>query len=703
MSPEQARGKLVDRRADIWAFGVVLHEMLTGERLFKGEDLTDTLAAVVRERPDISAAPYSVRKILEKCLEKDPKKRLRHISSFSLLLENSTSEQTITAPLQTKRRALWVSWIAAGVVGIAFAALAFTHYRETPPELRSVRFNLEAPPDAAFVNQYGSVSPSPDGRYVVFGAQARGAPQMLWLRPLDSMAMRPLPGTEGGNFPTWSPDSKSLAFLSGGKIKRIDIAGGAPLTLGVGGDYPPSTTGTWSADGVILYGSSDGLHRVSASGGSGALLTKVDPAKETGHGYPQFLPGGKRFLYFAASGDSHVQGVYVSSLDNPEKRQQVLRTSVKAVFVPGRGTIPDYLLWMQDQTLLAQRFKPDTVQLEGDPVSVAEGVGLNPNISIRAAFWASDAGVLTYFAYPATRKRSVVWIGRDGKQLSEVATADTITRVAIAPRADRIAVARLESNGGPPNLDIWVRELARGVLTRLTFDAASDDIPVWSPDGKQIAYVSNRDGGNYEIYRKDVSGAGPEERMTHSSPIKLVLDWSKDGRYILYREQNVSTGRDLMAIPLEGDRKPIAVVNTQFSESTGAISPDGRWVAYTSNDSGTNEIYIQSFPGIAGAPAGRWQVSSGGAYEVKWPGDGKEIFYQTQDGKVMASAIQASPQGIRVEQPRPLFSADFQRGGLHEFDVTSDGQRFLLILNPPTDMNTERLTVVSNWQAALRK
>jgi Tol biopolymer transport system component len=180
--------------------------------------------------------------------------------------------------------------------------------------------------------------------------------------------------------------------------------------------------------------------------------------------------------------------------------------------------------------------------LEGDPVSVAEGVGLNPNISIRAAFWASDAGVLTYFAYPATRKRSVVWIGRDGKQLSEVATADTITRVAIAPRADRIAVARLESNGGPPNLDIWVRELARGVLTRLTFDAASDDIPVWSPDGKQIAYVSNRDGGNYEIYRKDVSGAGPEERMTHSSPIKLVLDWSKDGRYILYREQKVQDG-----------------------------------------------------------------------------------------------------------------------------------------------------------------
>jgi eukaryotic-like serine/threonine-protein kinase len=358
---------------------------------------------------------------------------------------------------------------------------------------------------------------------------------------------------------------------------------------------------------------------------------------------------------------------------------------------------------MQDQTLLAQRFNPDTLQLNGNPVSVAEGVGLNPNNPIRAAFWASDAGVLTYFASPASRKRSVVWIGRDGKQLGEAAPADTFARVAIAPGAERIAVARLENKPGLSNMDIWVRDLARGVLTRLTFDAASDDIPVSSPDGKQIAYSSNRDGGNYEIYRKDASGAGQEERLTHSSFLKLVLDWNKDGKYILYREQNVGTGRDLMVIPLEGDRKPMPVVNTAFAESTGAISSDGRWVAYTSNDSGANEIYVQSFRSVAGAPAGRWQVSNGGGYELKWRGDGKEIFYEAPDGKVMAAAIQASPQGIRAEQPRSLFSADFQRNTLHEFDVTADGQRFLFILNALTDGNTERLTVVSNWQAALRK
>lgn len=583
--------------------------------------------------------------------------------------------------------------------------LAVVHFRETPPALQAVQFSLEPPPDSTFADEYGGFAASPDGRYVVLTARAaRGGVPSLWLRPLDSLTARALPGTEGANFPTWSPDSRSLAFASNGKLRRIEITGGAPLTLGDAEGSSVSPTGTWNRDGVILFGGSDGLKRVSASGGGATSLTKIDPArKETGHGYPQFLPDGNRFLYYVDSNDQNVRGVYASSLGNPAQRQQILRTAAKAVYVPPRGSHPGYLLWLQDRTLLAQRFDADSLKLEGDPVSVTEEIGLNPTNPMRAAFWASDAGLLTYFSNPSSLKRPIVWIGRDGKQLGEAAPDDTFYSLALAPGAERMAVERGEAGSGRINQDIWLREFARGVMTRLTFDPGRDGFPVWSPDGKQVAFSSDREGGTPQIYRKDASGAGTEERLTDGANSKVVLDWSKDGKYLLYREERPGTGRDLMALPLEGDKKPIPIVGTQFLESTGAISPDRQWVAYASNDSGRYELYVQAFPGAGTGPKGRWQVSNGGAYEVKWRGDGKELYYETQDGKVMAAAIQAGPQGIRVETPRILFSADFRNGSLHEFDVTPDGQRFLLILNSRNEGNSERLTVVSNWQAALRK
>jgi Tol biopolymer transport system component len=266
-----------------------------------------------------------------------------------------------------------------------------------------------------------------------------------------------------------------------------------------------------------------------------------------------------------------------------------------------------------------------------------------------------------------------------------------------------MAVERADATGGQSNRDVWLRDFERGVMTRLTFDPARDSFPVWSPDGKQVAFSSDREGGVSQIYRKDATGAGQEERLTEGPNQKFLLDWSKDGKYLLYREVNPGTGRDLMAIPLQGDKKPIAVVNTPFQESTGAISPDGRWVAFASNDSGHNELYIQAFPGGGDGTKGRWQVSNGGAYEVKWKGDGKELYYESLDGKIMAAAIQAGAQEIRAETPRVLFAADFQTTSLHEFDVTPDGQRFLLILSSRTQVRSEHLTVVSNWQAALRK
>jgi Tol biopolymer transport system component/predicted Ser/Thr protein kinase len=701
MAPEQARGMAVDKRADIWAFGVVLYEMLTGRRLFQGDDLTDTLAAVVRDKPDLSAVPAEVRRLLEKCLEKDPKKRLRDISGVQLLLESESPVEVQSRPRSTR----WPLAVAAAAVA-GLASIAFIHFRETAPESQAVMFSVDAPADSSFYLQYGGFAASPDGRYVILAVRSKTGTSSLWVRPLDSLAARPLPGTEGGNFPTWSPDSRSIAFLADNRLKRIEIAGGAPLTLGDVASSRVSPTGTWNRDGVILFGSAAGLQRVSASGGGATPLTKVDPSrKETGHGYPQFLPDGNRFLYFVESGDPNVQGVYASSLANASQRQQILRTGAKAVYVPPAGRYPGYLLWLQDRTLLAQRFDPNALKLEDNPLSVGEGIGLNPGISVRSAFWASDAGLLVYFSNPLGTKRPVVWMSRDGKQLEEAAPVDAYIGLSLAPGAERMAMVRAERAGpGRQNFDVWLREFSRGVMTRLTFNPADYRTPVWSPDGKYVAFVSDGAGSVFQIYRKESSGSGSEERLTEGDYSKSLLDWSKDGRYLLYREET-PTGRDLMALPLAGDRKPITIVKTGFLESTGAISPDGRWVAYASNDSGTNQLYVQAFPGDGTGPKGRWQISNGTAFDVKWRGDGKELYYETADGsgKVMAAAIQTGPEGVRAETPRVLFTADFFQLGLHQFDVTSDGNRFLMMLNPSAEGNVDRLIVVTNWQAALRK
>jgi Tol biopolymer transport system component len=526
------------------------------------------------------------------------------------------------------------------------------------------------------------------------------------LRPLDSLAASPLLGTEGGNFPTWSPDSRSIAFFADTKLKRIEISGGAPLTLGDATVSRVSPTGTWNRDGVILFGSATGLQRVSASGGGATPLTRVDASrKETGHGYPQFLPDGNRFLYFVESGDPNVQGVYASSLSNAGQRQQILRTAAKAVYVPPAGRYPGYLLWLQDRTLLAQRFDANAHGLEGNPVSVAEDIGLNPGISARSAFWASDAGLLVYFSNPLGIKRHVVWMSRDGKKLEEAAPVDAYIGLSLAPGAERIALLRAERAAtGRQNFDVWLREFSRGVMTRLTFDPADYRTPVWSPDGKYVAFTSDGGGNIFQIYRKESSGSGSEERLTEGEYSKSLLDWSKDGRYLLYREET-PTGRDLMALPLEGDRKPITVVKSGFNESTGAISPDGHWVAYASNDSGANQLYVQAFPGDGSGPKGRWQISNGTAYDVKWRGDGKELYYATADGsgKFMAARIQTGPEGVRAETPRVLFTADFPPLGFHQFDVTADGNRFVVMLSSSAEGNVDHLTVVTNWQAALRK
>jgi eukaryotic-like serine/threonine-protein kinase len=688
MAPEQARGKSVDKRADIFAFGVVLYEMLQGGRLFNGETVSDIMAAVLKEEPKLDQVPAKVRPLLQSCLQKDPKRRLRDIGDAWLLVER---------PLAKAGQRRWLPWALATLclaLAAGAAAFAFLWLRAPVAEVRSTQFLVEPPGDTQFTNPYAATAISPDGRYLVFGAgtQVTGP---LWLRPLDSLSARPLRGTEGGVFPFWSPDSKSIAFFAGGKLKRSDIAGGAPQVLCDAARVFESG-GTWSRDGIIVFASAEGLFRVPASGGVPQQVTQRDTArKELGHGVPQFLPDGKRFLYFVQSAEPNTQGIYAGSLDNPKERFQILATDRKAYYVPPRDGRTGFLLWLREQTLLAQPFDAAKLHLEGDPTPLAEDVDRGQ--FARAAFWTSDAGLLVYRTGNALGRMKLLWMSRDGKRLGEAGKEDRHSSIRLSPDGKRVAMERFDEGG---NRDIWVLELGREVMTRLTVDPGSEQVPVWSPDGGQIAYFSDRSGIR-QIYRKEAGGGGQEERLTSGPNGKVVTDWSRDGRYLLYHETEPKTGLDLWALPLEGERKPVAVLQTPFSDMAAQFSPDGKWIAYQSDASGRFEVYVRAFP-VSGSP---WQVSKQGGSLPRWRADGKELFYLGRNGSsVMAAGIRVAGASVQSDTPRELFPISPVPAVLTSpYDVTADGQRFLVIQRSASEQGPAPLTVVTNWQAGLKK
>jgi eukaryotic-like serine/threonine-protein kinase len=707
MSPEQAQGSGTDRRADIWSFGAVLYEMLTGTRAFPGKSVSDTLVSVLKEEPDWSALPEDmpapVRELLRRCLTKDRKRRLQAIGDARIVIEDvlgGASQEGGTPVAASRSRWHWAA--VAAVLVVAVAAAGYFLARSAAPALTS-QFTVEPPPDTVFSGAFAATAISPDGRFLVYGAatgRGAGAPT-LWLRPLDSLAARSLPGTEEGNFPFWSPDSKSIAFFASGKLKRVDITGGAPLVLC---DAPTadnaSVGGAWSRDGVLLFGAPDGLHRVPASGGVPVLLTKAD-VQEFGHGFPQFLPDGKRFLYFLESRGSNTQGIYAASLDRPQDRVQILQTSAKALYAPPVAGHPGYLLWLRGQTLLAQRFEAGNLRLEGDPTPLDENVGANG--LQRAAFWTSEAGLLAYRTGVNSLRAKLVWIGRDGKRLGEAGPEDNYSFLRLSPDGKRVALGRRDPAGLD---DIWLLEFGRSVFTRFTFDPKRGVVPIWSPDGRQIAFRSDRSGVS-QLYRKDSAGAGQEDQLTTGPNNKFPSDWSRDGRYLLYSEETPKAA-NMMAIPLEGERKPMVVWQTPFHDERGVFSPDGKWIAYDSDESGPNEVYVRAFSSAAAAARGKWQVSTQGGTRPRWRGDGKELFYLadsnrfSQSTRMMAAGIRTTATGVETDKPRELFPIFVGFGG-SPYDVTSDGQRFLVEeLSTATGPNQTPLTVVTNWQARLK-
>jgi len=702
MSPEQVRGQTVDHRSDIFAFGAIVYEMLSGQRAFRGDSPADTMSAILREDPpDLSATNHNVSPALERlvdhCLEKDPEERFHSARDLAFALEalsasTVSSSETITipalAPRRLGRREL-ISWSLAALFLLVAVGLAIVALRPTPVNRGDLsRFYIYPPEKTLFGGATDFISP--DGRKLIFNViGANGLPQ-LWIRSMDSLAARPIQGTEPASQAFWSPDSRFIAFFSAGKLKKVDVSGGPVQTLAA--DVQTNRGGTWSKDGVILFAPAFGgaLSRVSAAGGEITPVTKLDASRnQNGHFWPHFLPAGHHFLYLARSSKKETTGIYVGSLDSAESKMLV-QSDAGARYAP-----PGYLLFLKERVLMAQPFDAEKLQLSGEPSLVAEQVGYNSQNG-RAFFCVSDNGILVYRAGVLTNSR-FTWFDRAGKQLGTVGTPDLLLSPSLSPDEKRIAMVRADETSGS---DIWLLDVVRQSSSRFTFDPAIDSNPVWSPDGNRIAFSSNR-SGPYDLYWKLSNGAGNEELLLKSDNSKFVTDWSSDGRFILYQETAASSGVDLWALPLFGDQKPIPLMQSNFNESQGRFSPDGHWFAYLSNESGMPQVYVQNFP-----PAGgKWMVSINGGLLPQWRTDGKELFYYGIDGKLMAVAVKANGSNFEAGSPNPLFDVRLIQGaptGAAAYAVTHDGKRFLINVLAE-ESSPSPAVVVQNWTASLKK
>jgi eukaryotic-like serine/threonine-protein kinase len=716
MSPEQAKGKTADRRADVWAFGVVLYELLTGKQAFKGDDVTEVLAAVVMKEPALDAlpgkTPPAIRNLVRRCLEKPLRRRLPHIGEARMVIEDVLSGAVageVVAPAPAGQRQRPFGWIAAAVLLLALAAVSFTHFREAPPAAApEMRTEIVTPSTTDPV----SFALSPDGRQIVFVASGDGTAR-LWLRRLDATSAQPLAGTEGASFPFWSPDSRSVGFSAGGKLKRMDIGGGSPQTLA----DSTNRGGAWGADGTILFPRTTAgpLSRIPASGGEPVAMTKLD--KQNSHRFPQFLPGGRQFLFYA-TGAPGTAGIYLGSLDSPEtKRVAAAETagvylSERAASTAGTRAPDGWLLFIRGGTLLAQQLDLGRGALTGDPVTVADSVAFDPG-SNAGGFSVSDTGLVAYRSGGADQHQ-LLWFDRSGKTLGAMGAPDAngLTSPSLSPDGRRAAVFRTVQG----NADIWLMDATR--TTRFTFDASLDRWPLWSPDGSRIVFDSNRKG-HRDLYLKSSNGAGSEELLVESAQDKVVNDWSRDGRFLVYSSNDPQTSWDTWVLPMEGDpsaslgqgRKPFVFLKTNFDERRAKFSPDGRWVAYMSNESGRYEIYVRPFSGTSsgassGAGAGgQWQVSTSGGVYPHWRADGKELYYIAPDSKLMAAPITASGATIEPGTPVVLFQTRIYGGGTDvnagtQYDVTGDG-RFLI--NTVLEDAAWPITLLQNWAPGVKK
>ncbi len=655
MAPEQAAGKPVDKRADIWAFGVVLYEMLSGKRLFEGETVAHTLAHVLTRELDLSLIDPGCRPLLRRCLERDPRRRMRDIGEARLAIDEYLARPAGPGPEQAgvplaaaRRKSHWLA-VAAAAFALGLAGLAAIHFSEKPEETVAARFQIPVPEKASFGL---GMAISPDGKRLAFVATSEGR-DALWVRPLDSLGAQALPGTDGATSPFWSPDSRFIGFFAAGKLKKVDASSGPPQTLCDLAN--PGTGGSWNRDGVILFGTnSSGLFRVPQAGGAAAPLTTLDEARHEGyHGRPWFLPDGRRFLYYAqSSGDS---AIYLGTLDSKDRKRLVGARQGAAYVPPATGDAKGHLLFMRDTTLMAQPLEAKSLESAGDAFPVAEQVVLGRNY---AAFTASANGVLVFLAR-GNSVNQIGWFDRSGTSLGPVGAPGPVYEPSVSPDEKSVLFWRRSDAGS----DLWVRDLNRGTETRLTSNPSSNTMPVWSSLGDRIVFSSSREGGKYGLYQRSASGSGQDELLLRDSSNLGPWQWSRDGRFIVYGELNPKTKYDLWVLPMEGavaERKPIPVLTTEFDDMFGQLSPDSHWMAFTSDRSGRREVYVRLFP-----PAeGEWAISIAGGEQPRWRGDAKALFFWAADGKMMEVQVKAAAgtrPSFEAGIPVALFDAHMAR------------------------------------------
>jgi len=701
MAPEQLEGKEADPRTDIFALGAVLYEMASGRKAFEGKSQASVISSIMTEDPPAIStirpmSPPALDRAVRISLAKDPEDRWQsaHDVAAELKWIAEGSQAGVAAPASVigrRRSRERLAWLAFAIAAIALLGLSFSLLRRISALSRTIQFEILSSDNAPYSTGF-DVDPapavSPDGRMLAFvGNDLRGKPS-VWVRPLDGIAARPLPGTEGGDYPFWSPDSRSIGFFSENKLKKVEATGG-PVQIVC--DAPSGRGGTWSREGVILFAPSatSPIHRVAASGGAARPALGLDPSRgEDGQRWPYFLPDGRHFLYFSylgANPESRNQngGIRVGSLDSKETREVVPEASNPVYVEPG------LLLFSRNRNLLAQSFDGKTLKISGDAVAIAENVAGFESRKI-AFFSASSAGVLVYARAAAFPSR-LLWLDRQGRQIGSVGEPGDYYSPRLSPDGRRVAVTMADAAA---HRSIWVYDFARGARTLFRAQASSDESPVWSPDGSRVAFASER-GGAARLFLRAVGG-GAEQAPLKTTDAEVPTDWSSDGRFLAYQAPSPTTGWDIWILPLSGDRKPYPFLQTRADELAATFSPDGKWIAYISRESGKSDIYAVPFPG----PGESVTISTAGGRDPKWRGDGKEIFYIADDGKMMAVPIKAAST-LEPGVPVALFEARTRNQRGYLYDVTPDGQRFLVITKV-RDQEGLPMTVVVNWHPGLK-
>jgi len=697
MSPEQIEGKEADARSDIFGFGAVLYEMVTGKRAFEGKSQISVASAILEKEPEpISAikpmTPPTLDHMVRRCLAKDPEQRWQSAADIrgELLWINAGGSSVAAAlPVGLRpRKRERLAWTAAGALFFALiaASLVFVRLREKP----------ERSPVGRFVITFQKVSIralnfpviSPDGEYVAIAGTGPDGISQLWVRKLDSVTAEALPSTDGASNPFWSPDSKSIAFAANGRLQKVALSGGSAQTLCEAPCQSALGGGDWGTDGIIVTGGGDGrLYRLPATGGRPVLIAEPDSSRqEAALGQPRFLPDGRHFLYFAGTLTAGASGsIYVGALDS--KEHKLLGNSpTSARYAP-----PGYLLFALGNTLVAQRFDIDRLAFVGDPFPIVD-VGNALYVSgVNYSFSVSQNGLLAY-SPSLGLDTELVWYDRHGGRLAAVGARAYYTTPALSPDGKKLAVAV----GAPPKRDIWIFDLVRGNGSRLTFDPADDLCPVWSRDGSRILFTSNRKGQR-DIYEQAANGLGTTRLVFESTQSKSVNDWSADGRYVVYDTSGLLAS--LWVLPMFGERKPFPFLNANYMAKQAQLSPNGNYIAYNSTETGTNQVYVETFP----EHQGKWQISTDGGFQPQWRADGKELFYLA-GAKMTAVAVSTATGEFQAGIPQPLFDTPGLPGSStyrNSYIVSRDGQRFLLTASPRETTST--FEVLVNWPTLLKR